>query len=89
MANWKMRCHATYLLAVKQWDDESLKSYFTRFNREHMTTNDQDEKITLAALLGGIWPLNLFMIEIAQRTPTTLREFMDWANDFINFQYTL
>lgn len=54
-----------------------------------MTTNDQDEKITLAALLGGIWPKNPFMDELARKTPTTLREFMDWADEFINAEDTL
>ncbi|KAF5468932.1 hypothetical protein F2P56_013040 [Juglans regia] len=84
MASRKMRRPAAYLLMVKQRDDESLKSYISRFDRECITTYDQDEKITLAALLGGIWPCNPFMTEIAQRTPTLLREFMDHADGFIN-----
>lgn len=54
-----------------------------------MTTDDQDEKITLASLLRGIWPRNPFMVEIARRTPTTLREFMDQADGFINAKDTL
>lgn len=54
-----------------------------------MTTDYQDEKITLAALLGGIWPRNPFMAEIALQTPTTLRELMDRADGFINVEDTL
>lgn len=49
-----------------------------------MTTDDQDEKITLATLLGGIWPWNPFMAELVRRTPTTLWELMDKADGFIN-----
>ncbi|XP_041010255.1 uncharacterized protein LOC121254329 [Juglans microcarpa x Juglans regia] len=70
MASRKMRHPAAYLLIVKQWDDEILKSYLSRFNREHMTTDDQDEKITLAALLGGL-SHNPFMTEITWKTPTS------------------
>ncbi|XP_040996144.1 uncharacterized protein LOC121242332 [Juglans microcarpa x Juglans regia] len=84
MASRKRRRPATYLLTVKQRDDESLKLYLSRFNRERMMIDDQDEKITLAALLGGIRPYNPFMIEIARRTPYPLREFMDRADGFIN-----
>lgn len=50
--------------------------------------NDQDEKITLAALRGGIWPINPFMAELTKKTPTTLREFMDRANDIVNAEDT-
>ncbi|XP_041027035.1 uncharacterized protein LOC121267253 [Juglans microcarpa x Juglans regia] len=89
MASRTRRRPAAYLLTVKQRDDENLKSYLCRFNKERMTTDDQDEKITLAALLGGVWPRNLFMKEIARKTPTSLREFMDRADGFINAEDTL
>ncbi|XP_040994249.1 uncharacterized protein LOC121240778 [Juglans microcarpa x Juglans regia] len=45
-----------------------------------MTTYDQDENIMLATLLGGVWPRSPFMEEIARKTPSTLREFMDRAD---------
>lgn len=54
-----------------------------------MSTDDQDKKITLVAFLGGIWPRNPFMTEIARWTPTTLREFMDQAYGFFNVEDTL
>lgn len=54
-----------------------------------MTTDDQDEKIMLAALLGGVWPRNPFMAELAQETPSTLQEFMDNADDFANVEDNL
>ncbi|XP_041026936.1 uncharacterized protein LOC121267131 [Juglans microcarpa x Juglans regia] len=61
IASRKRRHSAAYLLKVKQRDDESLKSYVSRFNQERMTMDDKDEKITLAALLGGVWLRNSFM----------------------------
>ncbi|KAF5465376.1 hypothetical protein F2P56_015390 [Juglans regia] len=89
MASRTRRRPAAYLLIVKQRDDESLKSYLSHFNKERMVIDDQDEKITLAALLGGIWPHNSFMTEIARKTPSTLREFMDRADGYINGEDTL
>lgn len=52
-----------------------------------MCIDDQDEKIKLEALLGGIWPQNAFMIELARKTPTTFCELQDRINDFVNAEY--
>lgn len=54
-----------------------------------MTTDEQEKKITLAALLEGVWPLFQFMPELARRTPMTLREFLDQADNFINAEDAL
>ncbi|KAF5471057.1 hypothetical protein F2P56_011529 [Juglans regia] len=78
-----------YLPTVKQKEDEDLKTYLTRFNKERLTTENKDEKITLAALLGGIWPRSPFMAKLARKTPSTLREFMDRAYNFVNAEDTL
>ncbi|XP_042951892.1 uncharacterized protein LOC122289031 [Carya illinoinensis] len=86
---WRHRRPTAYMLTVKQREDENLKAYLARFNKERLTTDDQDEKITLATLLGGLWPHSPFMAELARRTPSTLREFMDKADDFVNTDDTL
>lgn len=39
---------------MKQREEESLKTYIYYFNKEQMTIDDQDEKITLVELLGDI-----------------------------------
>ncbi|XP_041001635.1 uncharacterized protein LOC121247335 [Juglans microcarpa x Juglans regia] len=72
MASRRRSHPAAYLLTIKQGEDESLKAYLSRFNKELMTTDDQDKKITLAALLVGVWPRSQFMTELSRRTPTTL-----------------
>lgn len=51
MANRRRRRLAAFLLTIKQREDENLKTYLVWFNKEWMTTEDQEEKITLAALL--------------------------------------
>lgn len=84
MASRKRRHPEDYLLTIKQQEDESLKAYLARFNKERMSTDEQEEKIILAAFLGSIWPQHPFMAELARKTHTTLQEFMDQADQFIN-----
>lgn len=45
MASRKRRCSTAYLLTIKQTENEVLKAYLDRFNKERMMTNYQDEKI--------------------------------------------
>lgn len=42
-----------------------------------MKTDEQDEKITLAVLLGGIWPRNPFMTELTKKKTDDVARFMD------------
>ncbi|XP_042972683.1 uncharacterized protein LOC122304477 [Carya illinoinensis] len=69
MASRNRRHPTAYLLNVKQRDDESLKSYLSWFNKELLTMDEQDEKITLAAPLGSIWPKRPLTAELARSTP--------------------
>lgn len=45
MASKRCRRPTAYLLTIKQREEESLKAYLTRFNKERLMTDDQDEKI--------------------------------------------
>lgn len=54
-----------------------------------MTTDDQSEKITLTALLSRVYFQSPFMKEPAKRTPSSIEEFMDQADKFVNYQKTL
>lgn len=54
------------------------------FNEERLTIDNLDEKITFPTFLGGLWPRSPFMLELARKTSLTSREFVFWANDFVN-----
>lgn len=86
MESRRMRHPVVYLLTIKKREDKSLKTYLSRFNKERMTMNDQEKKITLTMLLGGVWP---GLAKLARRTPTILREFMDQFNYFIKAENPL
>lgn len=61
-----------------------MKMYLARFNKKWLTTDDQNEKIALAALLGEIGPHHPFILELVRKTPPILKEFMYRADEYVN-----
>ena len=42
------------LLNIKQWEDESLRFYVTRFNKEALLINKTDDKVLVIAFTNGL-----------------------------------
>ena len=42
------------LLTIEQGENESLRSFITRFNREALTVDEVDDKLLLAAFHNGV-----------------------------------
>ena len=42
------------LLTIKQMENESLRSFMTRFNREALKVDEMDDKLLLAAFHDGV-----------------------------------
>ena len=42
------------LLTIEQRENESLRSFITRFNRETLTVNEMDDKLLLTAFHNGV-----------------------------------
>ena len=42
------------LMSIKQRDDETLRSYITRFNKEALSIDKADDKILVAAFTNGL-----------------------------------
>jgi hypothetical protein len=78
-----------YLLALRQGDTESLKDYLHRFNQERMAAEDIPENVVLAAILNGLSHKGPLALELSKRTPATLQEFMDKAEEFISQEETM
>ena len=45
----------TCLMNIKQREDETLRSYITRFNKEALLINEADDKILVAAFTNRLW----------------------------------
>ena len=39
---------------IKQWKDETLRSYITRFNKEALSIDEADDKILVATFTNGL-----------------------------------
>ena len=39
---------------IEQWEDETLRSYITRFNKEDLSIDEADDKILVAAFTNGL-----------------------------------
>ncbi|XP_059446340.1 uncharacterized protein LOC132177880 [Corylus avellana] len=79
-----------YLLSLVQGENESLKDYMLRFNREKLTIESTDEQTILSALMHGIKTEGHLMAELAKKPKTgTLRQFNNKAKEFINQEETI
>ena len=44
----------TCLMNIKQWEDKTLRSYITLFNKEALSIDEADDKILVAAFTNGL-----------------------------------
>ena len=44
----------TCLISIKQWEDETLRSYIAHFNKEALSIDEADDKILVAAFMNGL-----------------------------------
>ena len=51
------------LMSIKQQEDEMLRSYITRFNKEALSINEADDKILAAAFTNGL-PKGKFLFSL-------------------------
>ena len=56
------------LLTIEQGENESLRSFITRFNREALSVDEVDDKLLLAAFHNGI-NSNLFIHKLYEKEP--------------------
>ena len=71
------------LLAIKQGENDSLRSFITRFNREALTVDEMDDKLLLAAFYNGV-SSDLFIHKLYDQEPQTMAELVHSTQSFIN-----
>ena len=65
------KCSSSSLLTIEQRENESLRSFITRFNREALTVDEVDDKLLLAAFHNGI-NSDLFIHKLYEKVPQTI-----------------
>ena len=58
---------------IKQREDETLRSYITRFNKEALSINEADDKILVAAFTNRLWK-GKFLFSLYKNDPKTMSD---------------
>ena len=73
------------LLTIEQGENESLRSFITRFNREVLTVDEVDDKLLLAAFHNGV-NFDLFIHKLYEKKPQSMAELVHSAKNFMNVE---
>ena len=60
-------------MSIKQGEDEMLRSYITRFNKEALSIDEADNKILVAAFTNGLRK-GKFLLSLYKNDPKTMSE---------------
>jgi len=69
----RLKHYSSSLLTIKERDNESLRSFITRFNREALMVDKMDDKLWLAAFHNGV-SSDLFIHKLYDQEPQTMAE---------------
>ena len=76
------------LMSIKQRDDETLRSYITRFNKEALSIDKADDKILVAAFINGLRK-GKFLFSLYKNDPKTLSDVLYKATKYMNAEDAL
>ena len=76
------------LVSIKQREDETLKSYITRFNKEALSIDEADNKILVAAFTNGLWK-GKFLFSLYKNDPKTMSDVLYRATEYMNAEDAL
>ena len=76
------------LMNIKQWEDETLRSYITRFNKEALLINEADDKILIAAFTNGLQK-GKFLFYLYKNDPKTINNVLYRATKYMNVEDAL
>ena len=76
------------LMSIRQWKDETLRSYITRFNKEALSIDEVDDKILVAAFTNGLRK-GKFLFSLYKNDPKTMSEVLYRATKYMNAEDAL
>ena len=71
------------LLTIEKRENESLRSFITRFNRKALSVDEVDDKLLLAAFYNGV-NSDLFIHKLYEKEPQSMAELVHSAQNFMN-----
>ena len=76
------------LMSIKQQEDETLRSYISRFNKEMLSINEADDKILMAAFTNGLRK-GKFLFSLYKNDLKTMSEVLYRATKYMNVEDVL
>ena len=76
------------LMSIKQREDETLRSYITRFNKEALSIDEADDKILVAAFTNGLRK-GKFLFSLYKNDLKTMSEVFYRATKYMNVEDAL
>ena len=76
------------LMSIKQREDETLRSYITRFNKEALSINEVDDKILVAAFTNGLRE-GKFLFSLYKNDLKTMLDVLYKATKYMNVEDAL
>ena len=76
------------LMNMWQWEDETLRSYITRFNKEALSIDEADDKILVAAFTNGLRE-GKFLFSLYKNDPKTVLDMLYRATKYMNAEDAL
>ena len=73
---------------IKQRENETLRSYITRFNKEALSIDEADDMILVAAFTNGLWK-GKFMFSLYKNDPKTMLDVLYRATKYMNVEDAL
>ena len=76
------------LMSIKQREDETLRAYISRFNKEALSIDEADNKILVAAFTNGL-KKGKFLLSLYKNDPKTMSEVLYRATKYMKAEDAL
>ena len=75
-------------MSIKQREDETLRAYISRFNKEALSIDKADDKILVAAFTNGL-KKGKFLFSLYKNDPKTMSKVLYRATKYMNAEDAL
>ena len=75
-------------MSIRQQEDETLRSYIARFNKEALSINEADDKILIAAFINGLQK-GKFLFSLYKNNSKTMSNVFYRATKYMNVEDAL
>ena len=83
IGGYKYKKSTACLISIKQREDETLKSYIARFNKEALSIDEADDKILVATFTNGLLK-GKFLFSLYKNDPKTMSDVVYKATKYMN-----